>query len=97
MVNLGDSTSRMMNTDGYAATGVEIKIVDEDRNTLPAGHEGEEASRGPNVFMGYPTSRNLPPAHWIMRAGITAATSAAWMKTVISKLPGAKGYYYTWR
>ncbi|CQL89022.1 short chain acyl-CoA synthetase [Salmonella enterica subsp. enterica serovar Typhimurium str. DT104] len=43
----------MMNTDGYAATGVEIKIVDEDRNTLPAGHEGEEASRGPNVFMGY--------------------------------------------
>lgn len=53
MVNLGDSTSRMMNTDGYAATGVEIKIVDEDRNTLPAGHEGEEASRGPNVFMGY--------------------------------------------
>ncbi len=40
MVNLGDSTSRMMNTDGYAATGVEIKIVDEDRNTLPAGHEG---------------------------------------------------------
>ncbi|MEA7520259.1 hypothetical protein ONQ60_26305, partial [Salmonella enterica subsp. enterica serovar Virginia] len=36
MVNLGDSTSRMMNTDGYAATGVEIKIVDEDRNTLPA-------------------------------------------------------------
>lgn len=53
MVNLGDSTSRMMNTDGYAATGVEIKIVDEDRNTLQAGHEGEEASRGPNVFMGY--------------------------------------------
>lgn len=54
MVNLGDSTSRMMNTDGYAATGVEIKIVDEDRNTLPAGHEGEEASRGPNVFYGIP-------------------------------------------
>lgn len=42
-----------MNTDGYAAAGVEIKVVDEARNTLPAGCEGEEASRGPNVFMGY--------------------------------------------
>lgn len=27
--------------------------MDEARNTLPAGIEGEEASRGPNVFMGY--------------------------------------------
>lgn len=53
MVNLDDSISRMMNTDGYGAAGVEIKIVDEARNTLPAGIEGEEASRGPNVFMGY--------------------------------------------
>lgn len=37
LVNLDDSLSRMMNTDGYAAAGVEIKMVDEARNTLPAG------------------------------------------------------------
>ncbi len=53
LVNLDDAPSRMMNTDGYAAAGVEIKVVDESRKTLPRGMEGEEASRGPNVFMGY--------------------------------------------
>ncbi len=31
----------------------EIKVVDDARKTLPPGCEGEEASRGPNVFMGY--------------------------------------------
>lgn len=57
LVNLDDSLSRIMNTDGYAAAGVEIKVVDEARNTLPAGCEGEEASRGPNVL--WATSMNL--------------------------------------
>ncbi|MDP9568273.1 UNVERIFIED_ORG: acyl-CoA synthetase [Kosakonia oryzae] len=53
LVNLDDPLPRMMNTDGYAAAGVEIKVVDESRKTLLRGMEGEEASRGPNVFMGY--------------------------------------------
>jgi len=53
VVNLDDPQSKMMNTDGYAAAGVQIKVVDESRRTLPRGMEGEEASRGPNVFMGY--------------------------------------------
>lgn len=53
VVNLDDPLSRFMHTDGYAAAGVEIKVVDDERKTLPPGCEGEEASRGPNVFMGY--------------------------------------------
>lgn len=53
VVNLDDPLSRFMHTDGYAAAGVEIKVVDGARKTLPLGCEGEEASRGPNVFMGY--------------------------------------------
>ena len=53
VVNLDDPPSRVMNSDGYAAAGVEIRIVDDARNPVPAGVEGEEASRGPNVFMGY--------------------------------------------
>lgn len=53
VVNLDDPLSRFMHTDGYAAAGVEIKVVDDARKTLPPGYEGEEASRGPNVFMGY--------------------------------------------
>ncbi|HBE2773053.1 TPA: medium-chain fatty-acid--CoA ligase [Escherichia coli] len=53
VVNLDDPLSRFMHTDSYAAAGVEIKVVDGARKTLPPGCEGEEASRGPNVFMGY--------------------------------------------
>ncbi|HHU3919995.1 TPA: medium-chain fatty-acid--CoA ligase, partial [Escherichia coli] len=50
VVNLDDPLPRFMHTDGYAAAGVEIKVVDDARKTLPPGCEGEEASRGPNVF-----------------------------------------------
>ncbi|PWC12577.1 medium-chain fatty-acid--CoA ligase [Brenneria corticis] len=53
VVKLDDPLSRVINTDGTAAPGVEIKIVDKARKTVPRGVEGEEASRGPNVFMGY--------------------------------------------
>ncbi|WP_437888238.1 medium-chain fatty-acid--CoA ligase [Phytobacter sp. V91] len=48
-----DSLMRQVNTDGSAVAGVEIKVVDKKRNNLPEGSEGEEASRGPNVFVGY--------------------------------------------
>ena len=48
-----DSLIRQVNTDGAAVAGVEIKIVDRKRNTLAEYTEGEEASRGPNVFVGY--------------------------------------------
>lgn len=53
LVKLDDPLSRVLNTDGFAAPGVEIKVVDEQRALLPYGEEGEEASRGPNVFVGY--------------------------------------------
>lgn len=38
---------------GQALPGVEIRIVDENRNPVPCGVQGEEASRGPHVFVGY--------------------------------------------
>lgn len=37
VVNLDDPLSRFMHTDGYAAAGVEIKVVDDARKTLPPG------------------------------------------------------------
>lgn len=40
-------------TSGQAMKGVEVRIVDEHRKEVPAGTIGEEASRGPNVFVGY--------------------------------------------
>lgn len=53
IVRPGDSLIRQVNTDGAAVNGVEIKVVDKKRNSLPEYTEGEEASRGPNVFVGY--------------------------------------------
>lgn len=40
-------------TAGLPMTGVEVRIVDKNRQPLPPGVEGEEASRGPQVFLGY--------------------------------------------
>ncbi|HFZ8993976.1 TPA: medium-chain fatty-acid--CoA ligase [Citrobacter freundii] len=53
LVRPHDSLDRQLNTDGRAAPGIEIKVVDKMKNPLPENHEGEEASRGPNVFVGY--------------------------------------------
>lgn len=85
LVNLDDSLSRMMDTDGYAAAGVEIKVVDEARNTLPAGVEGEEASRGPNVFMGYLdepelTARALDQDGWYYSGDLCRMDDAGYIK-----------------
>jgi acyl-CoA synthetase (AMP-forming)/AMP-acid ligase II len=43
-------------TDGRALGGVEMRIVDEDGNDLPAGEAGEILSRGPDCFIGYTDS-----------------------------------------
>lgn len=54
MTTFSDSEERVIHTDGRACWGTEIRVVDpETRRTLPAGECGEEASRGPAVFMGY--------------------------------------------
>lgn len=48
-----DSHERIINTDGKALPNVSIKVVDELHREVPSGVQGEEASRGPNVFVGY--------------------------------------------
>lgn len=50
VVNLDDSLSHMMNTDGYAAAGVEIKVVDEARNTLPRRGGRRSLARAERVY-----------------------------------------------
>ena len=50
---IDDSPERIINTDGIAMPGIEVRIVDENHELLPIGVQGEEASRGPNVFVGY--------------------------------------------
>lgn len=43
----------LLQTDGKALAGIEVRVVNEKRETLGPSCEGEEASRGPNVFVGY--------------------------------------------
>ncbi|EFD5001616.1 medium-chain fatty-acid--CoA ligase [Escherichia coli] len=85
VVNPDDPLSRLMHTDGYAAAGVEIKVVDDARKTLPAGCEGEEASRGPNVFMGYfdepeLTARALDNEGWYYSGDLCRMDEAGYIK-----------------
>lgn len=85
VVNLDDPLSRFMHTDGYAAAGVEIKVVDDARKPLPPGCEGEEASRGPNVFMGYfdepeLTARALDEEGWYYSGDLCRMDEAGYIK-----------------
>ena len=85
VVNLDDPLSRFMHTDGYAAAGVEIKVVDDARKALPPGCEGEEASRGPNVFMGYfdepeLTARALDEEGWYYSGDLCRMDEAGYIK-----------------
>ncbi len=85
VVNLDDPLSRFMHTDGYAAAGVEIKVIDDARKTLPPGCEGEEASRGPNVFMGYfdepeLTARALDEEGWYYSGDLCRMDEAGYIK-----------------
>jgi len=52
-VRLEETLELMGSTSGRAIEGVEVRIVDENRQVVPIGTMGEEASRGPNVFVGY--------------------------------------------
>lgn len=85
VVNLDDPLSRFMHTDGYAAAGVEIKVVDDARKTLPPGCEGEAASRGPNVLMGYfdepeLTARALDEEGWYYSGDLCRMDEAGYIK-----------------
>lgn len=53
LVRLNDTREHTEETDGCAVDGVEIRVVDDNRHEVPHGQEGEEASRGPQVFVGY--------------------------------------------
>ena len=49
-----DDDERVLTTDGRAVADVEVKVVDpRTRQEVDPEVEGEEASRGPNVFLGY--------------------------------------------
>lgn len=48
-----DPVDRRHRTDGRAAPGVELRLVDADGAEVPAGTPGEILSRGPDLCLGY--------------------------------------------
>ncbi|WP_018332285.1 class I adenylate-forming enzyme family protein [Actinomycetospora chiangmaiensis] len=67
---LGHTTSRpdddpvtRLGTDGMPFPGTELRAVDEDGTTLPAGTTGRAQVRGPSLFVGYARDGEVvPPA-----------------------------------
>lgn len=53
MTRFDDSVKRRVETVGRALPGIEVEIVDDDRQPLRIGETGELACRGYNVMLGY--------------------------------------------
>lgn len=48
-----DPIEKLIFTDGVAFEGTQVRIVNEQHEDVAMGEQGEEASRGPAVFIGY--------------------------------------------
>lgn len=61
-------------TDGIPCPGTEVRIVDEEGNDLPLGHDGEIVTRGPELFIGYTDPQldleNFLPGAWFRTGDI---------------------------
>ena len=49
----GDRLEKRLTTEGRPMRGVEIRVVDEDGSDMGSGLDGEIATRGPDLFLGY--------------------------------------------
>ena len=65
---------KRLNTDGEPLPGVEMRLVDDDGNDVPAGEPGEIWSRGPDCFIGYTdpviTAAAFAPGGWYMTGDV---------------------------
>lgn len=59
LTRLGDPEPKLVETDGRAQPGMEVRVVDEDNATMPAGREGRLQCRGPFLFVGYAGREDL--------------------------------------
>ena len=50
---LDDPEDKVYGTDGWPLPGMELRVVDEDEQDVPAGTEGDLLVRGPAQFVGY--------------------------------------------
>jgi acyl-CoA synthetase (AMP-forming)/AMP-acid ligase II len=71
VMNRADPFDRRAQTDGAVAPGVEVRVIDDQSNSLATGSEGELLVRGPERMLGY-----LDP-----EANGTALDDAGWFRT----------------
>ena len=79
-----DTLAQRVETVGKPLPNVDVRIVDEDHNTVPSGEMGELACRGYNVMKGYfkmpeQTKEAIDPEGWLYTGDLATA--------------GPKGYY----
>lgn len=84
---LADSNEYIVSYDGKALPGIEVKVVDENRKTLPNEEVGEQVSRGPNVFIGYfkhpeLTEKYLDDEGWYYSGDLCVLHSNNYMRIV---------------
>lgn len=53
LIKLDDSEEKLVNTDGCALPGMELKVIDPHGEDSPANEEGDLLCKGPALFVGY--------------------------------------------
>ena len=53
LTRIGAPDEKLLNTDGCAQPGMEVRVVDDKQQRLPPGKEGRLQCRGPFMFVGY--------------------------------------------
>jgi cyclohexanecarboxylate-CoA ligase len=86
---IADPLGRRSGTDGRLLAGNQIRLVDADGRDVPAGHDGEILTRGPELFTGYTdpalNAAAFLPGGWF-RTGDVGRTDADGYLTVTDRL-----------
>jgi len=82
-----DSVAKRVETVGRGLDGIEVKIVDDERNPLPTGEMGELACRGYNVMMGYykmpdKTAESIDTDGWLYSGDLATMDEEGYVQIV---------------
>lgn len=87
MTGFDDSLERRVETVGKALPGIEVKITDDDRWSLPPGEMGELTCRGYNVMLGYykmpgKTAEVIDEEGWLYSGDLATVDEEGYVKIV---------------
>lgn len=83
LIRPDDDDERAVNTDGCALPGVEVKVVDDDGNTLPPGQVGRLLVRACSNFGGYlkrPQWNNTDADGWFDTGDLAKMDTAGYIR-----------------